>query len=263
MTRVLVQIYEIQNPREADAVAALGVDHIGTVLLSPEDRQVPVLRETVRTVQGAGAVSGLIPLFGDRETVFHALDYYRPDYVHFCEILSPFPNASEAASRKCESLLYLQRAVRESFPDIRIMRSLSVPQPGPEQDRGVLDHLLSYTRMFTLLSDFLLIDTLRGCPEAVADQPVNGFVGITGEICDWNLAAWIVSESPLPVILAGGIGPDNVRQAILAVQPAGVDSCTRTNALDDRGRPIRFQKDLRKVKRLVEEARDMSEGRQY
>jgi len=34
-----------------------------------------------------------------------------------------------------------------------------------------------------------------------------------------------------------------------------VDSCTRTNATDRSGRPVRFKKDLKKVRRFIEEAR--------
>ena len=44
-----------------------------------------------------------------------------------------------------------------------------------------------------------------------------------------------------PVILAGGLGPDNVIAAILAVKPAGVDSKTRTDLGDT------HSKDLSKV----------------
>jgi phosphoribosylanthranilate isomerase len=35
------------------------------------------------------------------------------------------------------------------------------------------------------------------------------------------------------------------------VRPFGIDSCTRTNAVDGDGRPVRFQKDYRKVARLL------------
>jgi phosphoribosylanthranilate isomerase len=45
-----------------------------------------------------------------------------------------------------------------------------------------------------------------------------------------------------PVILAGGLGPDNVAVAIRAVSPAGVDSKTKT----DRGET--HTKDLEKVR---------------
>ena len=57
------------------------------------------------------------------------------------------------------------------------------------------------------------------------------------------------------VILAGGISPQNVMGGIRNIRPAGVDSCTRTNALDENGRPIRFKKDLAKVRMLVEQVR--------
>jgi len=39
------------------------------------------------------------------------------------------------------------------------------------------------------------------------------------------------------------------------VMPAGVDSCTGTNAVDSRGRPTRFKKDLLKIRHLIEEVR--------
>jgi len=54
------------------------------------------------------------------------------------------------------------------------------------------------------------------------------------------------------VILAGGLGPDNVAEAIRAVQPAGVDSKTKT----DRGGT--HHKDLDQVCRFHEAARAAS-----
>jgi phosphoribosylanthranilate isomerase len=64
-----------------------------------------------------------------------------------------------------------------------------------------------------------------------------------------------VENVSIPVILAGGISPQNVVDGIRRVRPAGVDSCTRTNVLDENGKPIRFKKDLVKVKRLVQKVR--------
>ena len=57
------------------------------------------------------------------------------------------------------------------------------------------------------------------------------------------------------MILAGGISPENVADGIRQVRPFGVDSCTCTNAVDDCGRPIRFKKDLVRIKALVSETR--------
>ncbi len=48
-------------------------------------------------------------------------------------------------------------------------------------------------------------------------------IGGTGETCDWNQARELVQSSEIPILLAGGLSPDNVSSAIQQVQPWGVD----------------------------------------
>jgi phosphoribosylanthranilate isomerase len=48
-------------------------------------------------------------------------------------------------------------------------------------------------------------------------------IGGTGRIHDWSISARIVERSPKPVILAGGLTPENVAEAIARVRPWGVD----------------------------------------
>ena len=67
------------------------------------------------------------------------------------------------------------------------------------------------------------------------------------------VAAELVTGSRIPVILAGGISPENVAGGIRQVRPFGVDSCTCTNAVGEDGRPIRFKKDPARVQALVSE----------
>ncbi len=252
MRQIMIQIYEIQDPWEAESVISLGVDRIGTVILSNDDWKVPVLRETVRAVQGMGAQSGLIPLFGDRETIFRMLDFYQPDFVHFCEVLPPFPADRKLVMQQCDALISLQEEVKKRFP-ASIMRSLSIPRTGIAENEQIIENILAVMNKLEPVSDFFLLDTLQGLPGAKREQPVMGFVGITGETCDWQIARATVAACSRPVILAGGLNGENVREAVMTVQPAGVDSCTKTNALAPDGRPIRFKKDLEKVKRMVEE----------
>lgn len=52
----------------------------------------------------------------------------------------------------------------------------------------------------------------------------NGQVGGTGRVHDWKKSAEIVKKSKVPVILAGGLNPDNVAEAIKTVKPYGVDA---------------------------------------
>ena len=54
------------------------------------------------------------------------------------------------------------------------------------------------------------------------------------------------------VILAGGLGPDNVADAIEKVRPWGVDSLTKTNLPKEYG--VRGGKDIAKVKAFCENA---------
>ncbi len=55
-------------------------------------------------------------------------------------------------------------------------------------------------------------------------DPSTGAVGATGKVHDWSISRRIVEISEKPVILAGGLNPANVADAIRTVQPYGVDS---------------------------------------
>lgn len=294
MEKTLVQLYEIQEPREAELLIDLGVDHIGSVILNGENRRDPSIREVIRLTAGTASRSTLIPLLRDRDAVARVLEYYRPDFVHFCENLPLSAHNASPRHVGTEIIFNLQLFIRERFPGMGIIRSipivtpLSHPRPFPEHDldrmpgpdgeeitedgkkspaiqrqtalRRAIGALVD---VFAPISDFFMTDTVLGRADgADADdmQPVAGFVGITGAVCDWELAAWLVDRSPLPVILAGGLGPENVAAAIAGIRPAGADSCTRTNAVNPLGRPIRFRKDFDKVRRFIAAVREREDA---
>jgi phosphoribosylanthranilate isomerase len=177
------------------------------------------------------------------------LDYYQPDIIHFCESLTH----SNSTQRDCGKLISMQKKMKEKFPEIKIMRSIPIPQPGLTEWVPTSE----LARLFEPVSDYFLTDTLLIKPEesAANQQPVNGFIGITGQTCDWGAARRLVEASTIPVILAGGISPENVADGLHQVQPAGIDSCTGTNYLDSKGHTVRFKKDFFKVQRLVENVR--------
>jgi len=250
---MIIQVYEVQTQNEAEQLITIGVDHIGSVILSVDNWKNPALKEMIRTVAELGARSSLIPLFSDLNVIRRALEYYQPDMIHFCEIL---PDRIRHPA-DFERILHQQRLIKEDFPQTDVMRSLPIPQMPHPDGYSVMD----VARLFEPFSDYFLTDTLmvpkdlQALSQTAEPQPVSGFIGITGVPCDWSLAKKLVAASKIPVILAGGITPDNVAEGIQQVHPAGVDSCTGTNACDHQGRPIRFQKDMNKVKRLVAAAR--------
>ena len=60
-------------------------------------------------------------------------------------------------------------------------------------------------------------------------------LGGTGETHNWHLSRKIANQSSIPVFLAGGLNPDNVKEALDQVQPFGLDVCSgvRTNGILD------------------------------
>ena len=83
--------------------------------------------------------------------------------------------------------------------------------------------------------DALLLDS--GTPKAAIKT-----LGGTGNIHDWEISREIVRNVKVPVFLAGGLNPLNIRRAIEIVNPFGVDVCSgvRTNGLLDAGKLKNF-----------------------
>ncbi len=235
MGKIVVQIYEIQEPAEAEQLLEIGVDHIGSVILNEKEWRSEKIKEVVSVCQGGGKKSSIIFLSHDMDAIQRAIEYYRPDIVHFCDNVS---------SGEIEGHVQRQAVLKESFPDIMIMRSIPVPLKGEPLPLPV-----GKIKEFESCTDIFLIDTY------VSNAPVSGYIGITGKTCDWHMAKDIVKISSRPVILGGGLNPLNVYEAISMVRPYGVDSCSGTNATDKDGRPIRFRKDMDRVRRFVEECR--------
>lgn len=88
-----------------------------------------------------------------------------------------------------------------------------------------------------------------GAKAILLDAHAPGVYGGTGQTIDWNLARRFIGENPgLPLILAGGITPENVADAIESVRPAALDVAS--------GAEIRpGVKDFAKVEALLEACR--------
>ena len=77
------------------------------------------------------------------------------------------------------------------------------------------------------------------------DKRLKGALGGTGHTFDWGIASEIARRHP--VFLAGGLAPDNVRQAIDTVRPWGVDVSTgvETDGVKDTTKIAAFAKMVR------------------
>ncbi|HDN83587.1 MAG TPA: phosphoribosylanthranilate isomerase [Candidatus Altiarchaeales archaeon] len=102
------------------------------------------------------------------------------------------------------------------------------------------DIKLDYVKEYAEISDFILLDT-----------KVNSATGGTGKVHDWNISKRIRDELyPKRVILAGGLKPENVREAIKKVKPYAVDVSSGVESKIGK-------KDPEKIKKFIAEAKNV------
>jgi phosphoribosylanthranilate isomerase len=101
------------------------------------------------------------------------------------------------------------RRLRGLLPGVRLVQVIHVR--GPES----VDEACAVAPFV----DTLLLDS--GNPRLAVKE-----LGGTGRVHDWKHSRRIRETAGLPVLLAGGLHPGNVREAIERVEPHGVDVCS-------------------------------------
>ncbi len=97
-----------------------------------------------------------------------------------------------------------------------------------------------------------LSDCQRRYPEAAGfllDSHAAGEAGGLGRTFDWTA---VRTEDPRPLILAGGLAPDNVAAAIRAVRPWGVDVSSGVESAPGRKDPALIDAFMQEVRRAAE-----------
>jgi phosphoribosylanthranilate isomerase len=219
---MLVQIYETTSPDEARALAELGVDHIGILVGDgsfPREQSIDRARRIFSAISPPSKGVALL-LSADTKLIERIVSELKPAILHLgaaSELLTP------AAVRQ----------LKKRHGAVTLMRSIPV----------VDEKSVAVARSYDGIADTLLLDSHR---------PGDVQIGGLGVTHIWQIDRAIVESVGIPVIIAGGLGPDNVIDAITAVRPAGVDSKTKTDK--DNGS---HTKDLQKVKRFVDRAKSL------
>lgn len=216
---MITQIYSLQQTEEALACIEMGVDHIG---LLTGDERCPAcvsLEKAKEIFQAVGhlAVKVAIIMVRDEDKIIEIAKELRPDIVHLCDEVV-FATKSFA------------HRLKAAIPGIKLMQG--VPVDGIES--------IARAKSYEGIADFIITDT--ACQYGI---------GASGESHDWKIDRRIVDEVNIPVIMAGGLGPDNVAEAIRNVRPWGVDSLTRTSVVEN---GVVIHKDIDKVRAFVENA---------
>ena len=119
-----------------------------------------------------------------------------------------------------------------------IVKTFSVPVSTTDPSDKVVEQLING------INDLLDRDLADGI---VLDSSKAGKVGGTGAAHDWSISRAIVEKVDIPVILAGGLKPGNVRDAVLQVFPYAVDTASgiETDGKKDGAKMCRFIKEAR------------------
>jgi phosphoribosylanthranilate isomerase len=217
---MITQIYAVTSFEEAKRLVEIGVDYIGVVVgISGEYPGVLNLKQAGKVLSGAtgSAKKVILPFTENPKDIITITQEVNPDILHIAVEPSVFLPAD-------------MHILKRHVPHIEIMRTI------PVVDEKSIDMAKEYDG----IADYLLLDTR---------SKKNNQIGITGETHDWDLSKNIVQSVFIPVILAGGLGSDNVADAILAVDPFGVDSKTKTDKAQGDG------KDVEKVESFVKIAK--------
>lgn len=217
---MITQIYSIQTAEEALACIAAGADRIG-VLVGEAGGKFPcaVSEERCREIYqavGDKAVKVLISVKSDPEEILKETELLRPDVLHLCASYDGNP-----AFRK---------ELNQRAPGILLMEAVGV-----EDETAIAE-----AEKKAEFADILILDSVS--------KTVPG-VGAAGVTHDWSIDERIVRNVSVPVILAGGLGVDNVAEAIEKVHPAGVDSLTKTSV---RKNGVILHKDIDLVRRFCQ-----------
>lgn len=220
---MIVQIYEVTTPEEARVLSAMGVDHIGVLVGDgsfPREQTIDTVREIFSGIGSASKASAL-SLSHDLDLIARIASALAPDILHL-----------GAAPQRISPVQL--RKLKARFPEVSLMRSIPI----------IDESSVALARSYDGIADFLLLDSYKS-----GDLQI-GALGVTH---NWELDLRIIRSVRVPVIIAGGLGPENVRDAIHATRPAGVDSKTKTDRSDGS-----HTKDLRKVSEFVAAARSVN-----
>lgn len=200
MAHVRVQIAGVSSLEEALYIADQGGDALGFTLRLPSG-----VHDELTETKAKGIVAALPPFVSAVvityvDTPQAAIDLCRRVGADTLQLHGSFPD------RQIDM-------IRAGLPHLKVIRAVHVT--GPE----AIEHASRLQRRV----DALILDTF--------DAP-SGRGGATGLTHDWSISRQIVEAVRVPVILAGGLHPGNLAEAIAEVRPWGVDVHTGVEDAD-------------------------------
>lgn len=214
-----IKICGITDVRTAERVATLQPDAVGLNFYEPSPRVVAVetAEEIVRSLPEGVTAVGVFVNHAPAEVAAVA---------RRCGLTTVQLHGDEPPDRLAQ--------LQQTEPDLRIIRAWRLGTDDP----GRLNEYLGRCRQLGV--------NLTAC---LIDARVAGVYGGSGRQVDWNRLAEEYDRDHGPaLILAGGLRPDNVADAVKTVRPWGVDTASGVERAPG-------DKDLRQVERFLHAAR--------
>lgn len=189
----IIQVAGVIDLEEAKMLMALGVEYLGFPL------RLPVNKEDLTEEEATNVIKIIHP--PHKAVLITYLDDAL-EIIEFCNKLN-VGIVQLHGGIEIEKL----KKLKQLRPDIEVIKSLVVKGNNLPELEDKVNTLSQWV-------DIFITDTF---------DPNTGASGATGKVHDWNISKQLINLSPKPVIIAGGLNPNNVREAILFTNPAGVD----------------------------------------
>ena len=234
MSRTRIKICGNTNPADLAHAILCGADAVGFIT------DVPVRSPRKIDTETAKELIKQVPVFVDSVLVImpddlgSAMALIRETHPTCVQIHNDLP-VSELA---------------EISKTVKLIKTIAVPEDAPS---GIADHIISRIDALTGIADAILLDTSISSRTSISTGAKSGARrggeeesggGGTGKVHDWRISAEIVERSRLPIILAGGLTPDNVSDAIRKVHPYAVDTASGVET-DRKRKPDKVRRFIR------------------
>lgn len=189
-----VKICGISSRADVLMISALKPDYMGFVLNCPKSPRSNTKKQVIELVTDLKIPFVLLFVNESENTI-----------LDICQAVSPY-----AIQLHGDESIELISSLKQKLPKIQIWKAIHLP---------VDSNIKSFSIYIQSLEDFVK----AGCDLFILDSSTKDSYGGTGITCDWDLAAKIVEKVKKPFLLAGGLVPSNVKNAIEKVKPFGVD----------------------------------------
>ena len=229
MSGYKIKICGITNLNDMELVSSSGADYAGVLLnVSVSPRSID--EEKAESLCSRAKIPVVLllwqPAFKEIETAYKRLK----------------PYAFQLLSQEKPELV---EEIKSKIPDVMVWKSLHLPSSGQSIDINIRD---MRTRIETYIDkgvDAILVDTVYKSGSGVQ-------YGGTGRTSNWNTVTELFKNLNVPVFLAGGITPSNVKDAINQVNPYGIDVASGVEKEKGIKDPEKVRKLIKTVRRLDE-----------